>query len=304
MSYAFEKEPEISVQENIADKIKREESRKLFSTGIDGEAGFKVNGQEKFYFIDKTGEPRAFFLKRVEQFDREIDKKEKLRFEWIFPLSLLLNFFVVLIAFFIGLPEIFIIPLLFSVVLLGIMFMAGENFFLWVLHAFQKNKNWGFKIKSLLDGRDLLLFGKMKEKEQFKYVDEAGQKRIAEVRTRKLNFFSNLRVPYAVYREGYSDTLDWHEEYPVSRINRDINQSIIAGPKAGALWMIDEYIGLLKSNKPNAIILILLAVAIGVSLIAAIMAFQNNPQAVAEVVISSLPESITGAGVENVIQVG
>lgn len=247
-----------------------------------------------------------FPLREVKEFDLEDQKlKEKNVVQWLIPLCLILNIFLVVLSWGLGLWQPFLLSLTLNGLFIIMFFIAGENFWMWIAHFIFKKKNWGIKIFSRLSGRDELHFGTIKETEVFKYKDESGKKRVAPVNTTKLRYFSNLGSPYAIYREGYMNSIDLQEEYPVSKINRDANQAMMGGITAGFLLAADELVSVLKKNQPQIILLIMLAVVAFLAFAAAYFGYQNNPEAMAKAIADALGTGVaTGGQVINVPPAG
>jgi len=222
-------------------------------------------------------------------FDRdECADKKKNPFQYLIPICVLINLILALIASFFNWGNFLIMGLFFlNFFLVLLIFLAGNNFWLWIWYFVGRKRGWGYKIFSYINGRDSLFFGKINESEKFRYLDLAGRKRQVGIKTGNLKYFSNMGVQYAIYREGYINSVDLAEQFPVSRYNREANQSIISGVQSGILSIIDDYLALLKGQ--NQVLLYILLGIIALGIIGMLYMQSQNPAQVAEAIKSVLP---------------
>jgi len=234
----------------------------------------------------------SVLLRSVTNFKPENEKAGW--FPILIPISVVINFAVAISAFFLGISTPFVALFILNAMLIMLIFIAGENFWLWVQYWINRKKNWGLVLKRYLNTRKTLHFKKIEEAEEFKYIDDAGQKRVAEVRIRKMDNVSNLGIPLAILQEGYTDSLDLDERYPASKVNRDINQSIIGGVKAGMMMVIDQLAEAL-GKRPEDIKLYIILGALGILLLLSLYLTYTMPEKLAEAISQGVASAIQTA---------
>jgi hypothetical protein len=222
-------------------------------------------------------------------------KKEPLWFRWVFPVSTVINIFLVFLTGFLGMWQPFMVTLLFSVGLMALIFFAGENFWLWIQVAINKKKNWAMKLRSYATSRKTLTFQPIQEIEKFLYIDKGGKKRYSETHIRKLDSIHNLGLSLAIIREGYPNNISIEDNYPFSQLNRQIDQDNDMAFAAGTLSISDELMDFIKNLKRGDTLLYLILGAVVIALFAVIYMISQQPDQIATALKTVMPAAQTTA---------